>query len=78
MAAYKIRRNDPRSIVQIALDVHTTAAGSFERSDAAQFYDIGILSTVLDAWDEPTSEFDSAVRMLIETALEEAYSKARQ
>lgn len=64
-----------RSLLECALDVHTTTTGTFERSIADQIKDIGALKHTLSNW-KPSwpgeQAFDEAVRNLIEIALEEA------
>lgn len=64
-----------RSLLDCALDVHMTATGTYERSVVEQVKDMGVLKHTLSNW-KPSwpgeQAFDSAVRNLIEIALEEA------
>lgn len=62
------------TLLDVALDVHMTAVGSFDRSEERHTKDVVILQYALDHWKEgsPKSlQFDNAVRELIEAALEE-------
>lgn len=72
---------DKRSVLEIALDIHTTNTGAYERSDADQNKDKEFLTKRLKdwhhQWDLTTKEkasflrFDEAVRNLVRTVLEE-------
>ena len=64
---YNLPEQKGRSILQVALDVHMTNTGSYERSDTDQQEDIQLLRRKLDTWEPPyTNAFDDAVRILIE------------
>jgi hypothetical protein len=64
-----------RSVLDVALDVHETAHGSYDRSTEAQDGDVLCLRHVLEHWhptlNERAREFDDAVRALIVIALKE-------
>ena len=64
-----------RSLLDVALDVHMTNTGSYERSKQAQDNDIEVITLVLKTW-EPTvhrkyEEFDNAVKNLLTITLKE-------
>jgi hypothetical protein len=66
---YNLPEQLGRSLPQIALDVHMTTTGSYERSDKDQQADIELLGYKMDHW-EPTENkkdlaFDRAVLNLI-------------
>jgi len=65
-----------RSVLQVALDVHTTTMGSSERPKADQVRDIKLLRYIIKSW-EPTlldksRQFDRTVYNVIRVALIEA------
>ncbi len=72
--------NKARSMLEIALDVHTTNTGAYERSKDLQQLDIWLLEKRLLTWLEYSGshqekgfhKFDKAVKHLIEVVLEEA------
>lgn len=64
-----------RNVLQIALDVHMTTTGSFERSEEEQEFDIKCLKHVLRNWKSGRpidAPFDSQVHQLICVTLFEA------
>lgn len=64
-----------RGILQIALDVHMTTSGSYERSNILQEKDIAILKNKLENWEPSLLNsrfFDECVRNLIESVVLEA------
>lgn len=69
-------KTDSRNILSVALDVHSTAAGSFERSEEDQRRDLQTLRERLDNWKPTTHEkykmFDDAVAIVMATAYFEA------
>ena len=70
-------RIGPRTILGIALDVHSTNNGSMERSKKEQTSDQKLLRDVLIAW-LPSSlsryqRFDNAVKELVEASLAEQH-----
>ena len=58
-----------RSLPQIALDVHLTTTGAYERSDAKQQTDIEFLKYKLDNWEDSCPKrslpFDTAVKQMV-------------
>jgi len=76
-------RTDKRSLLEIALDIHTTNTGAYERTDAENQADKEKLAKRLEEWhpqwtlgkgsDRETTwlRFDEAVRHLLLTVLEE-------
>lgn len=69
----KIRNG--RSLLQVALDIHMTKTGSYERSEQDQNNDVATLIHVLTFW-EPTvqqeyAEFDDAVKNLLTITVNE-------
>lgn len=65
-----------RSLLEVALDVHTDITGSGERPDGEHRRDVSLLRLAIETW-EPSSitkfkPFDDAVKDLIERALAEA------
>ena len=47
----KIDRSNTSSILQVALDVHMTTMGSYERSEETQKVDIAFLKERLANWE---------------------------
>lgn len=71
----RLRKDDPRSLLEICLDVHMTHEGSMERFGLDQIKDLELLNEWLDTWEPstPKSElFDEAVRQLILATIAEA------
>ena len=74
---YKIKPTGclPRNILQMALDVHGTTVGHYERSQQEQDLDIKYLTNRIKDWrtydDMPGHKFDFAVKQLVLAALEE-------
>lgn len=60
-----------RSVLDIALDVHSTKTGSCERDIRDQHEDILILREVLSTWEPSNKPFDHCVWCLITAALQE-------
>lgn len=60
-----------RSVLQVALDVHMTAIGSYVRSAEEQDNDVRALKRVIEQWRFSIGRFDDAVHEVIEAALEE-------
>jgi len=71
-------------LLRVALDVHMTAMGSYERSYATgaaeQLNDVALLLTRLANWKPSSagrsSDFDEAVRNLLRVAVKEAFHGA--
>lgn len=62
-----------RSVLQLALDVHTSSTGSFERSVEDQERDCLALREVEHTWKNRGScDFDDAVLELVRAAIHEA------
>ena len=59
-----------------ALNIHMTVKGSYERGDVSQLEDIRRLKAHLAQWQEPTSEFDAACKLVMQLALKEAETHA--
>lgn len=67
-----------RSLLECALDVHTTTTGSYPRYDHSQEEDLKALKWRYDNWtanDGLGQEFDRAVYNLIKVVLREADGK---
>lgn len=62
----------PRNILDIALDVHMIANGSFDTSRSNYYEDIEALKVIVDHWKEPLSKFDNACRQVLLEAIAEA------
>ncbi len=64
-----------KGILEVALDVHMTKTGSFERDAAEQEYDVMTLLLALENWQTRTwagsEQFDAAVFKLLQAAVEE-------
>jgi hypothetical protein len=60
-----------RSILQLALDVHMTTTGAFERNPADQEKDVEALREVASTWEASRLEFDRLVLSLVMTTLDE-------
>lgn len=64
-----------RSLLEIALDVHSTVTGGYDRSIECQLEDVEALKIALNTWAEPSVEkfanFDYHVKQLVQIALEE-------
>lgn len=62
-----------RSVLGVALDVHSTARGSFERGMEAQSEDVRALRRVVETWrNAGACDFDDNVLELVKSALVEA------
>ena len=80
-SSYPYRRTKDRGLLEMALDIHATNTGAYERSDEAQEADKAFirerLKQWMPQWDNETPEhtqfwrFDEAVRNLLRTVLEE-------
>ena len=68
---------DGRSVIDVALDVHMTTTGAFERSidSGDQAKDIELLKHVLNDWKDPSGSFDLSVKLLIQEAIIDAEDK---
>jgi len=70
---YNLPCQGNRSLPQIALDVHMTTTGAYERPDAKQQSDIGFLKYKLDNWEpscpKTSFPFDEAVHQMVCFAL---------
>lgn len=67
-----------RTVLQIALDVHGTTVGSYDRCLDKQKKDIQLLKMILSKWEPSillTEKFDNAVKNILEIALLEAIIK---
>ena len=63
-----------RGVLRIALDIHMTVTGSYERPDTEQHEDVEYLQKRLDEWGPSITnakDFDVMVKRLIEVALQE-------
>lgn len=64
-----------RSLLEIALDVHSTTTGGYDRSAECQIEDVEALRIALNTWTESGIEkfanFDYHVKQLVQIALEE-------
>jgi hypothetical protein len=71
-----------RSVLDIALDIHMTTTGSYERSDEEQEADIAALKKRLDEWKRSdilsSRPFDDCVRHLLSVAIWEAETRRRK
>jgi hypothetical protein len=69
----KMIRERGYGVLQIALDVHMTKMGSYERSSKEQKRDIKRLKQHLENWEDATlsPDFDYACKHVIEVALSE-------
>lgn len=65
------REQGNRSLLDIALNVHSTKNGSFERSAQDQNKDIELLEKAIILWSSNRSKFDSLVYDLITEAINE-------
>jgi hypothetical protein len=68
-------KEDPRSLLDIALDVHMTNTGAYERGEQSYVADLRHLAKKLEEWEPGHAnslDFDMAVRELVEAALQEA------
>jgi predicted double-glycine peptidase len=64
------RRQVNRSVLDIALAVHMTGNGSFERELRDQMADIKLLQDVLLTWENNgVCHFDDCVKVLIQAAI---------
>ncbi len=60
-----------RSLLDIALNVHGTKTGSYERSFVEQFKDVSLLEKAIELWEPSNSKFDQLVYEIINEALNE-------
>lgn len=74
------RYENPRNLLQLALDVHMTANGSMERSRSDQRADIAEIEGRLVEWHPSprfTFDFDQAVRNVLLVAVREGNTALR-
>jgi hypothetical protein len=67
-----------RSILEVALEVHMTATGSYDRPEHEQELDITILKNRLETWEHSLTNalwFDNTVKALITAAIWEVEAK---
>ena len=60
-----------KSLLEIALDLHTSTTGAMERDPAFDILDFLLLDKALNDWQEPSSKFDELVKkLLIQTTID--------
>ena len=67
-----------RSVLNVALDVHMATTGSAENFNYDASIDVALLKDILQSWKPGKSRFDEAVKILLESAIEEFEEKQEE
>lgn len=63
------QRQGNRSLLDIALTVHSTTTGAFERNLEDQIEDVNLLKDTINSWEPNRCTFDESVFKLIQEAI---------